>query len=287
MREGTGVSERLNSATEKYDSVAHRAEDSTRRIAAAIAGALEGFIEALDRYDIGNEGQRALTQAGEIARAAAVEGQTQAQTPEMQQLGRGIKTVGHATAEAAGTVGTGIRTGATNVKDGVVGAAHTVGDGVRHAKENVHDRYESAKFAVNRTAEDVKVKGQAVAETGRRARVAPGHIMHEVGEAVAAWKRALITTIAMMAVIAVVGITAFVVLTMALISGLTLLVGWVPALFLVTLLYLVIAGICFAVSKSAKTKAAHEREERMENAREEARHVVRPVKDAFGRGRGI
>jgi hypothetical protein len=73
-REGTGVSERMQGAVDSYDSVAHRAEDSTRRILAAVQGALEGFVEALDKYDVANEGQRALQQAGEISRVAAAEG---------------------------------------------------------------------------------------------------------------------------------------------------------------------------------------------------------------------
>lgn len=270
----------MHRATDQYEDVAHRAEDSTRRIAAAIAGALEGFIDAMERYDVAQEGERAMKQAGDVARAAAVEGRAQAQTPEMQKIGHGLATAGHRTADATRHAADDVRTGVAHARENVVDAAHA-------ARDNVRERVESAKYAVQRTAEEVKVRGQAVAETGRRARVAPGRIAHELGEAFSAWKKALVTTIAMMALIAVVGITAFIVLTMGIIAGLTLVVGWVGALFLTALLYLVVAGIAYAVSRAAQRRAAEEREERMENAREELRYVARPVKDAFSRGRGI
>lgn len=274
----TDVSERVQSAAEGYDEIAYRAEDSTRRIIAAVQGALDGFVEALDKYDIGAEGQRAIEQAGEVARAAGVEGKAQAETPEMQQLGRGIKTAGAATADAT-------RSAYGTVKEGAVGVKESVSESAHHVRENVGERVESAKYAAQRVKEEVKVRADAVGETGRRAKVAPRHIRHELGEAFASWKKAFVTNLAMMALVGLFGLTAFIVLTIALIAGFTLLIGWVAALFLVTVLYAIVAGICFAVAKSAKTKAAHEREERMENAREEVRHVVRPVRDAFSRGR--
>lgn len=279
------MSERVHSAAEGYDNVAHRAEDSTRRLIAAVQGALDGFVEALDKYDIANEGQRAIEQAGEVARAAGVEGKTQAQTPEMQQLGRGLKAAGTAAADATRGAYAGVKSGATHAKEGAIGVKDSVADSAHHLRENVQERVESAKYAATRVKEEVKVRADAVGETGRRAKVAPRHIGHELGEAFASWKKALVTSIAMMALVGLFGLAAFIVLTIALIAGFTILVGWVPALFIVTVLYAIVAGICIAVAKSAKTKAAHEREERMENAREEVRHVVRPVKDAFSRGR--
>lgn len=281
----------MQGAVDQYDSVAHRAEDGTRRIVAAIQGALEGFVEALDKYEVANEGQRAMEQAGEIARAAATEGRAQGQSPEMQQLGGYLHTAGTKTADVTRHASGRVRDSAAHAKEGVVGgvthARESVVDAAHHVRDNVQEKVAAARETVDHVRAEVKVRADAVAETGRRAKLAPRHIGHELGEAVASWKRSLVTAIAMGGVIALFGITAFIVLTMALISGLTLIVGWVGALFLVTLLYVIAAGIAYAVAKSAKTKAAHEREERMENAREEVRHVVRPVRDAFSRGRGI
>ena len=260
------------------DTGGERTEDSVRRIAAAITGALEGFVEALDRYEVANEGKEALHNAGEISRAAAVEGKAVAQTPEMREFGQHMSTAGHKVADVGSSA-----YGATTDK------MHAGADAVRQRtndlKASVREQAESVKYAAQRTKEEVKVRAEAVAETGRRARVAPRNIMHEYGEAFGAWKRALMTSIAMFALIAVVGIAAFVVLTIALIAGLTVLIGPIAALFVVALLYVVVAGICYAVAKSARTRAAHEREEHMENVREEMRHVGRPVRNAFSRGR--
>lgn len=255
-----------------------RTEDSVRRIAAAITGALEGIVEALDRYDVAGEGKEALHNAGEISRAAAVEGRAVAQTPEMQEFGHNMSTAGHKVADVSSAA-----YGATSDK------IHAGADAVKHkahdVRENVREQAESVKYAAQRAKENVRVKAEAVAETGRRARVAPGNILHEYGEAFRAWKRALVTSIAMFALIGVVGIAAFVVLTIALIAGLSVLIGPIAALFVVALLYVVVAGVCYAVAKSAGKRAAEERAEHMENVREEMRHVGRPVRNAFSRGR--
>jgi hypothetical protein len=271
--------------SERIEEFGMRAEDSTRRIAAAIAGALEGFVEALDEYDVANEGRRAIEQAGDVSRAAAVEGRTLAQSDEMQQLGRGVRRVGTATSDVTHRMGE--RVGDTT---------HRVGDGVHHATDavksklhdvnaNVHERAESVKYAAYRAKEDVKMKAGAVAETGRRARVAPGIVANELSEWFAAWKRGLVMSIVGVLVMAVFATIALVVLTIALVVGLNELVGDPAGTFLVALLYLVIGAIGFAVGRSMKNRAAQEREERMMNAREEVRHVARPVRDAFGRGR--
>lgn len=250
--------------------------DATRRVAAAIAGALEGFIEALDRYDVANEGRRAVENVGSVTRAAAVEGRTQAQTPEMQQLKEGMQTAAHKVGDV--TTATGERVG-----DAVQGATDSVKATAYDAKQAVHDAVESTKYAAYRAKENVKVRAEAVAETGRRARYAPGHIAQEMGEAFTAWKRALMTSIAMMVALTIFATIALIVLTIALVVGLNEVIGDPAGTFVVALLYVIAAGIAFAVAKSVKMKAAREREERMENVREEMRHVVRPVRDAFGR----
>lgn len=263
---------RAPDVAERIEHAGERTEDATRRIAAAISGALEGFIAALERYDVANEGRRAMENAGDVTRSAAVEARTQGQTPEMQQLKRGIQNVGTMAGDVGAAAGERV---------------HAAGDAVREtahdARETMHEAMESAKYAAVRVKEGVKVRAEAVAESGRRARTAPGHIAHELSEAFASWKRALVTTIAMMIGLAIFASVALVVLTIALVVGLNALLGDPAGTFVVALLYVVVAGIAYAVSRSVRMKAALEREERMENVREEVRHVVRPVRDAFGR----
>jgi hypothetical protein len=94
-----------------------------------------------------------------------------------------------------------------------------------------------------------------------------------------------VASIAGALVMALFATIALVVLTIALVVGLNALIGDPAGTFVVALLYVVIAGIGIAVGRAMKTRAALEREERIANAREEVRHVVRPVRDAFGRGR--
>lgn len=245
-----------------------RAEESTRRISAAIAGALEGFVEALDRYDLSNEAKRAARQAGDVTRAAAVEGREVARTPEMQQVGSALRTAGEKTGEAGQR------------------AAESLRETTRDMRHSVTSAVEDVKHAAHRVTEDVKVRAEAVAETGRRARHAPGHVAHELREAYHAWKRALMTTIAMFALLTVFSAIALVVLTIALVVGLNAWIGDPAGTFVVAGAYVLVAISAWAIARGARAKAAHEREEHVENIREEGRHVVRPMKDAFSRGRG-
>jgi len=90
-----------------------------------------------------------------------------------------------------------------------------------------------------------------------------------------------------MAAMAVFGTITLVVLTIALVVGLNELLGDPAGTFVVALLYLLVAGAAFYVAKKAKARAAAQTARHKENAREEVRNVVRPVRDAFGRGRTI
>lgn len=268
-----------------------RAEDSTRRIVAAIAGALEGFAEALDEYDVANESKRAMHEAGEITRSTATEAKAVAQTPEMRQVGDQLKRAGIATADATSSAYGTVRDGTVHAKDSVASKAVDMKDNVAHrvhdAREAAHERVESVKHTAQRARDEVRVRADAVKESGRRARVAPGRIRHELTAAFDAWKKGLVTAIAMFLAMAVFATIALIVLTIALVVGLNNLLGDPIGTFLVAGLYIVIAGIAFAVAKSRRARAADETQERMENAREEARRVGRPMKDAFSRGRSI
>lgn len=270
--------------------------ESARRLAAAISGAVEGFVEALDQYDLANETKRGLGEAGSLVRAATEETRAQAATPEMQQLGGYARTAGHATADAARTAtgavrGTAsdaagsVRDTATHAKESVVHAKDRVKESAHHAADSVRESVENARYAAHRVKEEVKVRGEAVAETGRRAKVAPGRISTELRAALNAWKKGLVTSIAMMGAMLVFGTITLIVLTIALVVGLNELLGDPAGTFVVALLYLAIAGIAFAVARSSRARAQRETERRVENAKEEARNVVRPVREAFGRGR--
>nr|HVM45805.1 phage holin family protein [Candidatus Thermoplasmatota archaeon] len=209
----------------------------------------------------------------------------QAQSPEMQQLAHGARVAGNAVGGAASTVAGKASDATHSAADAVRSTTDSVRSTVHHAQQNVHDAVESAKHTVHRAKEEVKVRAEAVAETGRRARSAPRNISYELREAFAVWRRALVTSIAMMLTLVIFSAIALIVLTIALVVGLNAVLGDPAGTFVVALAYVVIAGIAWAVARSSKMKAAREREERMENVREEVRHVVRPVKDAFG-GRG-
>lgn len=277
------------STAERIDDAGRRAEDATRRIAAGIQGALEGFVEALDHYDVAEEGRQAVHEAGEIARAGGAEARVAGQSPEFQQIKRGATVAGHKTADAARATRDRVAGAAHDARESAAGTAHdvreAVGERVDQAREAAHEAAESVKYAAARAKEEVKVRAEAVAESGRRARVAPGRVKHELGEAFAAWKRGLVTSLAMFAALTIFATIALIVLTIALVVGLNALLGDPAGTFVVAAIYLVVAGIAFAVAKGARTRAAAQTKERVENAREEIRYVGAPVKDAFGRGR--
>lgn len=255
-----------------------RAEDAARRFAAAVAGAVEGFLEAFEEHRVGEEAQASIQTAGEVARAAAEEGRAQAQTPEMQDLGRGLKKAGTATADATRSA-----TGA--VKDSVLSAKESVQETASDVAQTVRDTADGVKRRVEHAREEVKVRADAVAETGRRAKVAPRRIGSELSGAFNAWKRGLVTSIVMGLVMAVFAIVTLVVLTIALVVGLNELVGDPQGTWLVALLYVLVVAVAYFVMRSRREATQRETARRLENSREEVRNVTAPVRSAFG-GRG-
>lgn len=268
-----------------YEENRQRAEDAARRFAAAVAGAIEGFLDALDEHRVGEEAQASIQTAGEVARAAVSEGKTQAQTPEMQDLGRGIKSAGVATAGMARSAGDSAKQAAGSAADSVKHAADSVRHTASDAAHNVREKVDDVKQAVNHAREEVKVRAEAVGETTRRARVAPGHIRTELGGAFNAWKRGLVTALAMGAVMAVFGVITLIVLTIALVVGLNELVGDPAGTWIVAGIYLLACVIAYFVMRSRREAAARETAQRIQNSRDEVSHVTAPVRSAFG-GRG-
>ena len=261
-----------------YEENRQRAEDAARRFAAAVAGAVEGFLEAFDEHRVAEEAQASIQTAGEVARAAVAEGKAQGQTPEMQDLGRSLKNAGAATAGAARSATDSVKHAAGSAADSVKHTASNAAQGVRDAADNVRERVDHAR-------EEVKVRADAVGETTRRARVAPGRIKAEIGEAFGSWKRGLVTALAMGVVMAVFGIVTLIVLTIALVVGLNELVGDPAGTWIVAGIYLLVCVIAYFVMRSRREAAARETARHMQNSRDEVRHVTAPVRSAFG-GRG-
>lgn len=290
----------MTSIPDDHEDTRRSSEDSARRLAAAVSGAIEGFLEALDDHDLKNEAQEAFHEAGHVARTATEEAKAQAATPEMRELGHDLKRAGTWTSDkvsagahavgsgfhtATGGVKDGVHTATGSVKDGMHTATSAVGDKVHHAADSVREKAESVQYAARRMKEETKARAHAVAETSRRATRAPGRIRAELKAGIRAWWKGLVTAIALTAVMAVIGIVAFIVLTIALVVGLNELVGDPAGTFIVALLYVVLAGIALLVARSARTRAGEETARRIENSREEVRHVAAPVRNAFGRGR--
>ena len=268
-----------------YEKDRQSAADAARRFAAAVAGAVEGFVEAFEEYRVAEEAKAGIQTAGEIARAATEEGRAQAQTPEMQDLGRGLKKVGSATASAARSTTEGVRNATDSVKGSVGSAADSVRTAAHDAAESVRETVDTVKDAAQHAKEEVKVRAEAVGETGRRARVAPGRIRGELAAAYRAWMRGLTTAITMGLVMATFAIVTLVVLTIALVVGLNELVGDPAGTWIVALLYALVIGVAFFVMKSRREAAAREQAQHMRASRDEVRHVTAPVRSAFG-GRG-
>ncbi|MFA5861076.1 MAG: phage holin family protein [Candidatus Thermoplasmatota archaeon] len=177
-------------------------------------------------------------------------------SPEIQAVG-----------EKLGEAGTAVAGVASRATHAVTDAAHEVQSGVRHVKEGV------------------KVRADAVKETSRRAKGAPRRIGHEMTEAAKAWWHGLMVALSMSVAIGVFGIVTLVVVTIALVVSLNRLVGDPGGTWITALIYVVFGGIAYATMRSRKAAAQAKTHKHIENSKMEARHVVAPVKSAFG-GRG-
>lgn len=247
--------------------VKNQSEDSARKVAAAISGAIEGFLEAMEEHDVANVAQSGIEQAAHVAREGGAEARDLAQTPEMRAVGEKVSRAAQATGHAFGRA-------TDNVKETV----HDAKSSVQHTAERVHDGYHNAK-------EGVKVRADAVKESSRRAKVAPRRIMYHLRKALDAWWHGVITALAMMATMLVFGITTLIVVTIALVVGLNRLLGDPAGTFVVAGLYVVVMLIAFATMKSRRAHAREETARRVEYSKQEVRHVTAPVRSAFG-GRG-
>lgn len=248
------------------------AESNARRAAAALAGAIEGFLNAIDEYDLAGSVEESAQVAGEVAREATSAGVSEADTPEMRQMGRAVRDTTRSATDA-------VTGAATNAKDAVKTTAQDVSYAVKEKVEDVKD-------AAHNFQEEVKVRADAVGESARRAKAAPGRVGREFRGAVRAWWGGLTTSMAMWMLIGVIALTTWILLTITLVVALNKVLFDPLGTFLVVVLYAIAAGICYAVAKSRRAAAQKETQRRMANSREEIRRVGRPVREAFaGRGR--
>lgn len=275
---------------DEYDETRRRAEDSARRFAAAVSGAVEGFLEAFEEHRVVEEAKAGMQTAGEVARAAGTEAKEQGRAPEMRELGHGIQSAASTVKDKATHAYDATRGAATNAVDATRDATtHAVDATKAKAGEmagSVRETVEGVKARVENVAEEVKVRAEAVGETARRAKVAPGHIATEIRGAYKSWIGALVTSLVMGLVMAALGIITLIVLTIALVVGLNELVGDPAGTWIVAGIYLVAVGIAYAVMRSRKAAATRVTEQHFANARAEIGHVTAPVRSAFsGRGR--
>lgn len=247
-------------------------------MAAAINGAIEGFLEGLERSDLAADARESAHEAGEVARAAITEGRAQAETPEMRELRQDMRRAGETISHKSGEVADATKARVAHARD----AASTRID---ETTTVVREKVESAKATANRVAADVKVKAEAVGETSRRAKSAPPTIARELKQGVRAYARGMMRMLGLYAIVGVVALTTWVVLTVGLVAVLTPLVGLGFAALIVTVAYLIVAGIFAFMASKAREAGREEMREHVNNSKDEVRHVVAPVKNAFSRGR--
>lgn len=255
---------------------------SIRRYAAAVQGAVEGFVEALDEYDVQNEAKAAIHEAGELSRAVTSETRDLVQTPEMQQVGGYLQQAGTATTDVAHRTG-------DSVRGSVANARYTVGQKVDNVRQTVSDAVETTREKAAYVKEEAKIRGEALAESGRRAKQAPPRLASEMKQAaksrVSSWGMSA-GFYAGLGILAVAFLTVTIVwIALALTWLFALAFGIVGGFVATALVFTLIAGIALAVLRSKATDKRKESTQHVENTKAEVRHVAAPARQAFSRRR--
>jgi hypothetical protein len=147
--------------------------------------------------------------------------------------------------------------------------------------QRLRARLDHVEDKVDEVVDKTRVRARAVAETARRAREAPPTLAEELTGALRSWTSGIAKGIGLTVAAGLVAAIAFTVFTIGLVQGLNLWLGAPWGTFLVALVY---AAVAFGFYGMGKGKAAEGRQEakaQLIAAKEEVRHVTRPVRRAF------
>lgn len=147
--------------------------------------------------------------------------------------------------------------------------------------QRLRARLDRIETKVGDTVDKTRVRARAVAETARRAREAPPTLVEELTGALKSWTSGIVKGIGLKAAAGAVGIIALVVLTVGLVQGLNLWLGTPWGTFVVALGYIALALILFTSGKGKAAAGKKQAKVQLAAAKEEVRHVTRPVRHAF------
>lgn len=147
--------------------------------------------------------------------------------------------------------------------------------------QRLRARLDRVDEKVDEVVDKARVRARAVAETARRARDAPPTVAEELTGALKAWTSGLAKGLALKVAAGAVAIIALVVLTIALVQGLNQEWGAPRGTAAVGVGYLVLTLLLFMAGKGEAAKGKEEAKERLDAAKDEVRHVTRPVRRAF------
>ena len=157
--------------------------------------------------------------------------------------------------------------------------------GVKGGTGKVTQVLEKARTKVEHAAHDLHERGEAVAETARRAVQAPAAVKQDLKKAASAWAGGMVAGASLALAAGALALVGLVVFTVAAIQGLNEAIGRPAGTFLVALVYGVAAGTCFVLARRARERGRKEAAKQVEAAREEVRRVARPMRRALRRER--
>jgi hypothetical protein len=147
--------------------------------------------------------------------------------------------------------------------------------------ERLRAKLDQVEDKVSEAVDKTRVRARAVAETARRAREAPPTLAEELTGALRSWTSGLAKGLGLKVAGGVIAAIAFTVLTVGLVQWLNLRLGYPRGAFVVAVAYGLLAAIAFAAGKGKAAKGKMEAKAQLIAAREEIRHVTRPVRRAF------
>jgi hypothetical protein len=147
--------------------------------------------------------------------------------------------------------------------------------------QRLRARLDRVEDKVEEVVDKTRVRARAVAETARRAREAPPTLAEELTGALRSWTSGIAKSIGMAVAAGVVAVAALVVFTVGLVQGFNDVLGAPGGTFLVAVLYGIVALVLFGSGKGKAAEGRQEAKAQLIAAKEEVRHVTRPVRRAF------